>query len=75
MSGTLSWYERKAPSGNRVRSGFCGACGSPVLAYNSGYVEDAFVMAASLDDPTAFRPSAIVHRDEGHAWDMLDPDA
>ena len=75
VTGDLSWYERNAPSGNIVRAGFCGTCGSPVMNHNSGYPENLFVTAGSLDDPSEFQPTKIVHRDESYAWDFMDMDS
>jgi hypothetical protein len=74
LTGNLTWYERQAPSGNVVRSGFCGLCGSPVVNHNLGYADRLFVAAASLDDPALFAPGTVVHRDEGQTWDLCDPE-
>ena len=75
VDGELSWYERQAPSGNSVKSGFCNTCGTGVMNQNSGYPDNLFVLVGTLDDPSLFQPTKIIYRDEGHAWDFLDPEA
>ncbi len=62
-----------ADSGNVKRRGFCPACGAPVfLAFDAA--PDLFtVHAASLDDPSRYRPQLVTYHARGHAWDRLDP--
>ena len=74
-SGDLTWYERPAPSGNVVKSGFCPVCGTHVFNQNSGHLENVFITASTLDDPSVFRASKVLYRDEGHDWDFVDPEA
>ena len=72
--GELTWYERRAPSGNSVNSGFCKKCGTGVMNQNSGYPNNLFVLAGTLDDPSVFKPTKVVYRNEGHSWDFVDPE-
>jgi hypothetical protein len=74
LTGKLTWYERVAASGNTVQSGFCAKCGSPVLNKNAGYADKLFVAAATLDDPSLFLPTKVVHREDGLSWDLEDPE-
>lgn len=74
VDGQLSRYSRRAPSGNTVESFFCGTCGSPVLNQNSGYTDKYFISAGTLDDPSRFTPTKVVHREDGNAWDLTDPE-
>lgn len=73
VSGELRFFEQKADSGNTINRGFCPACGSPVLAKNSGYPEALFIHAGSLDDPGLFRPQRVVWRVGQQPWDYIDP--
>ena len=41
---------------------------------NSGYPDIAFVNAGTLDDPALFAPTKVVHREDGLAWDFVDPE-
>jgi len=68
-----SWYERAADSGNTARRAFCGECGSPLIASSSARPEYLAIRAASLDDPSWFRPTADVWVDSAQPWDALDP--
>ena len=74
LNGEMTWYARTAPSGNIVRSGFCPICGTPVINQNSGFAGNLFVAAATLDDPSEFTPTKVVHRDGGLDWDLSDPE-
>ncbi len=53
-----SFYTAKADSGRTMNRGFCGTCGSPVLIRRPETPHIAFIQAGSLDDPSAFTPSA-----------------
>lgn len=74
FSGQLTWFERQAPSGNVVKQGFCATCGSPVVNRNSGYPDKVYLTAGSMNEPSGFKPQKVVHRDEGHVWDLVDPE-
>lgn len=74
LNGDLSWYARKAPSGNTVSSGFCPTCGTHVVNRNSGFPDNVFVTAATLDEPSRFAPTKVVHREDGLHWDFIDPE-
>ena len=68
------YHERRADSGNTVRRGFCGACGSPVIGDNSGWPDVYAVPAGSLDDPDVFKPRFVVYTSSRQPWDSVDPD-
>lgn len=73
LRGKLTYYELRADSGNTVRSGFCPTCGSPILKTSAGHPEAMFFHAASLDDPTRFKPQKIVWSSGAQPWDYVDP--
>lgn len=73
VTGELHYFAQQSDGGNTVRRGFCPACGSPVLSRNDGYPENVYVLAATLDDPSVFRPTAVVFRDSAQPWDVMDP--
>jgi len=57
-----------------VSSGFCPTCGSPILKKSSGYPELLFINAATLDDPSLFKPQKVVWIISGkQPWDYVDP--
>jgi len=73
VDGSLQYFELLADSGNRVRSGFCGACGSPVLKTTSGFPHFLFIHAATLDAPANFKPQMLVWSHSAQPWDQVDP--
>jgi hypothetical protein len=73
VSGPITYWASKADSGNTVSRGFCSECGSPVASKNAGMPDLTFIRAASLDDPSIFKPSLIVWTATAQSWDRLDP--
>ena len=73
ISGPVKYWASKADSGNVVSRGFCTECGSPVSSTNAGMQQLVFVRAASLDDPTLFRPQMVVWNSARQPWDHLNP--
>lgn len=74
VTGKLKFYEQPTDDGNISSSGFCPQCGSPVLSKSSGYPEIVFVHAASLDDPSVFKPQKVVWSSRKQHWDYTDPE-
>ena len=60
-------------SGNVKTHAFCPSCGSPVYLTFSAMPDLFTVHAASLDDPTRYRPPMVLYGVRGYAWDHLDP--
>jgi len=54
-----------------VRRGFCGRCGSSLTFAGDGWT-DIGVTAASLDDPTAAKPTSNVYLDHQQPWAVID---
>ncbi len=73
VTGEVRFFDQQADSGNTVSRGFCPTCGSPMMNRNSGYPQSLYVHAATLDDPTAFRPETVVFRSAAQPWDHVDP--
>ena len=74
VRGEVRYWDSAADSGNFVGRGFCPTCGSPVLSRNSGFPDHLFLRAASLDDPTKFVPTMLVHTGKAQPWDRMDPE-
>ena len=70
--GEPRFYIVTADSGNAVSRGFCPNCGSPVVAYTAGHPELFAIHAASLDDPSAFRPAMNTYASSAQPWDRID---
>jgi hypothetical protein len=60
-------------SGNTVESSFCQSCGSPLYKTSSGFPDFVFFHAATLDDPSQYRPQSVVWTRSRQPWDHLDP--
>ena len=73
-TGEITFYDRPSDSGHTVSQGFCAKCGSPVMNKNAGYPDSRYFHAATLDDPSLFRPERVLFRDAAQPWDHIDPD-
>lgn len=73
LSGELSFYNLTADSGSTVSSGFCINCGNPVLKRTSSMPDMLLFHAATLDDPSVFKPDMVVFEDTAQPWDHVDP--
>ena len=62
-----------ADIGHVKHHGSCAACGSPVTLTFDGLPGAYTVHAASLDDPSMFRPQVVTYAKSAQSWDMLDP--
>ena len=51
--------------------GFCPHCGSPIMNINSGYPDSRYFHAATLDDPSTFKPTTVVFRELAQPWDPI----
>jgi hypothetical protein len=73
LTGQASHWDFAGDSGNMKTRAFCSVCGSPVYM-TLAVAPDIFVVhAASLDDPSRFKPQKVMYSSSGHAWDHLDP--
>ena len=72
LKGDATHWDMVGDSGNVKKRGFCPTCGSPVYLTFAVMPELFTVHAASLDDPSRFKPQAVTCGVRGHAWDHLD---
>ncbi len=65
------YYSVEADSGRQLKRGFCPDCGSHVLLLPElpGII---FIVAASLDNPSEFKPQQAIWISRAQPWDMLD---
>jgi len=73
LSGPIKYFEQVSDSGAHTKSGFCPECGSPILSKTDRFPGKLYLHAATLDDPSIFSPSAIVHQASAQPWDYMDP--
>lgn len=72
VAGEVAFYDRPADSGNLVRRGFCGTCGSAVYSTNAAMPDMAFVRVSSMDDPESAVPGMTVYASRAPSWAKLD---
>jgi hypothetical protein len=73
LSGVATHWDIVSDSGNVKTRAFCPTCGSPVYLMFAASPEAFAIHAASLDDPSRYKPQAVTYAVRGHAWDHLDP--
>jgi hypothetical protein len=73
LTGQAKHWDMVGDSGNVKTRGFCPACGCPVYLTFAAMPELFTIHAASLDDPSRFKPQVVTYAVRGHAWDQLDP--
>lgn len=68
VKGEPRRHVTRADSGNDAWREFCGECGSPLFAGNTGNTAFIAVKVASLDDPGAAAPQVQVWTSSAPAW-------
>ncbi len=72
LSGKATQWDMTGDSGNKKTRGFCPTCGSPVSLTFAAMPDLFTIHAASLDDPSRFKPQVVTYTKRGHAWDKFD---
>ena len=73
VSGKAKHWEMIGESGNPKTHGFCPNCGSPVYIKFAARPNLFTVHAASLDDPSRYKPQVMTYTRSGYAWDYINP--
>ena len=73
VSGDAAKWDMVADSGNVKTRAFCPVCGSPVYMTFAAMPDVFTIRAASLDDPSRYKPQAATYTARGLDWDRLDP--
>jgi len=68
FTGEAAFREYTADSGSRVRHYFCRDCGSALFGRSSAMSDGIAIRAASLDDPSWFRPQFHVFTASAQPW-------
>jgi len=73
--GTLKYHRRTGESGNTLDRGFCPECGSPVVIQGQRLSSLGLLSlwAASLEDPSWFRPAMDLFVLSAQPWDFMNP--
>jgi hypothetical protein len=72
ITGRATDWRVAGDSGNAKVHSFCPICGTPVYLSFAAMPDVIAVHAASLDDPSRFRPTAVTYGIRGLAWDTMD---
>ena len=73
LKGEATLWDVAGDTGNVKSYAFCPACGSPVYLTFAAAPDLFTVHAASLDDPSRYKPQMVTYVVRGYAWDHLDP--
>ena len=73
LEGQAAHWDIAADSGNVKTRAFCPTCGSPVYLTFAAMPDLFTVHAASLDDPSRYKPQMVFYGVRGHDWDHIDP--
>jgi hypothetical protein len=74
LRGEPRFYRTIGDAGNAVERGFCPTCGAPVVAKLDRFPDLIGLAAASLDDPSQYKPTMDIFTGSAHAWDQMHPD-
>src|SRR5687768_1365002 len=73
ITGAVKYYDKKADSGNTLSRGFCPECGSRLFGKTTATTDLAMITAASLDDPSQYRPQMDIYISSAQHWDHMNP--
>jgi hypothetical protein len=73
LEGEAKHWDIVGDTGNVKTRAFCPTCGTPVYMTFRAMPDLFTVHAASLDDPSRFKPQKVMYSLSGYAWDYLDP--
>lgn len=74
LQGELRYHAVVGSSGKRIERGFCPMCGSPVAIRLERAPDVVALHAASLDDPSVYRPALDIYTASAQPWDVMDSD-
>ncbi|HUN56559.1 MAG TPA: GFA family protein [Candidatus Binataceae bacterium] len=73
ITGNVKYYESKGDSGQLAKRAFCPNCGSRLFSVPT-FAPDLMVLAAaSLDDPSIYKPTIDIYASSAQPWDHMDP--
>ena len=71
IKGTPRYYKTIGEAGKAIERGFCATCGSPVTVKLDRFPDLIGVQAASLDDPSQYKPGLELFTASAQPWDLL----
>jgi hypothetical protein len=74
ITGDYKEFPTLAASGHTVYRGFCAECGTSLFGRNSYFTHVRPVAAATLDEPSIFKPQKNIWVADAQSWDIMNPD-
>jgi hypothetical protein len=74
ITGDYKEFTTLAASGNNVYRGFCPECGTALFGRYGRFATVRPVAAATLDDPSVFKPQKDIWVADAQPWDIMNPD-
>jgi hypothetical protein len=73
ITGEVKYHEVTGDSGQPIKRGFCGQCGSRLFGMPS-VAPFVGISAASLDDPSWVKPAFDIYTSSAQPWDHMNPE-
>mgnify|MGYP001794449442 FL=1 len=70
VSGIIKEFASASDNGSVTYAGFCPECGSPLTSRTERFPERIYIHAATLNEPSRFRPTFVVFADAAQPWDL-----
>jgi hypothetical protein len=74
LKGEPRYHKVTGGSGKPIERGFCASCGNPVMVRLDVVPDVIGFHAASLDDPSMYKPTMDLFTGSAHPWDVMQPD-
>jgi hypothetical protein len=73
FKGEQRYHKTVGDAGRAVERGFCTTCGCPVAVKLERMPGIVGLHAASLDDPSRYKPGMDIFTNSAQPWDHMDP--
>ena len=74
VQGEPRYYKTVGDAGRAVERGFCAVCGSTVMSKPERSPDMLVLQAASLDDPSLYKPARDAFTNSAWRWDAMTVD-
>ena len=71
LTGEPRYFRTVGNAGKWIDRGFCPVCGSPVTLKLERFPDAIGIHAASLDNPSVYRPAMDIFTDSAWPWDAM----
>jgi hypothetical protein len=73
VQGALRFHGTPSEAGGKTHRGFCPECGARVAVKPEAAPQFVAIHAASLDDPSGFKPGMDAWTSDAQPWDAMNP--